>query len=244
MAEALDHKLRLQTKEIGTVIFDLDGTLVDSAPDIADALDELLQERGLEPIGLDGTRKLIGHGISNLVKKALALRGQETEPDELASATSLFQQFYATRLPAKAVAYPGVAQCLETLKNEGWRLVVCTNKLEAFSRAILKGLNLESYFEIVAGPDTFGVAKPNPEHLLRALPENRPSDYRVVMVGDSEVDIETAHAAHIPIIAVTYGYSKTPLAELKPQGLTGNFSEIPNLVKQLVEMSGAKICAP
>lgn len=244
MAEALAHKLRLQTKEIGTVIFDLDGTLVDSAPDIADALDELLQERGLEPIGLDGTRKLIGHGIPNLVKKALALRGQETEPDELASATSLFQQFYATRLPAKAVAYPGVAQCLETLKNEGWRLVVCTNKLEVFSRSILKGLNLDSYFEIVAGPDTFGVAKPNPEHLLRALPENRPSDYRVVMVGDSEVDIETAHAAHIPIIAVTYGYSKTPLAELKPQGLTGNFSEVPKLVKQLAEMPGAKICAP
>lgn len=243
MADASAHISRVQTGEIGTIIIDLDGTLVDSAPDLADALDELLLEYKLEPIGLDGARKLIGHGISNLVRKGLALRGQDLDVEELASATLQFQKFYATRLPAKAVVYPGVVDALKELKAHNWRLVVCTNKLESFSRKILETLELASFFDIIAGPDTYGVAKPDPRHLLRTLPAHMPPGYKVIMVGDSEVDIETAHAAHIPVIAVTYGYSKTLLANLKPQALTDKFSDIPNLVKQLTAMPGADTCA-
>ena len=244
MADASAHNSRFQTGEIGTIIIDLDGTLVDSAPDLADALDELLQERGLEAIGLEGARKLIGHGISNLVRKGLALRGQELAADELASATKQFQLHYAKRLPAKAAAYPGVMDALKELKSNNWRLVVCTNKLESFSRKILEGLGLAVFFDVIAGPDTYGVAKPDPQHLLRTLPAHMPPGYKAIMVGDSEVDVETAHAANIPVIAVTYGYSKSPLAQLKPQALANSFSEIPNLVKQLTGQVGAKTCVP
>ena len=229
--------------EIGTIILDLDGTLVDSAPDLADALDELLVERGLEPIGLDGARKLIGHGIATLVRRGLALRGQELKSDELAAATARFQQHYARRLPAKAVAYPGVSDCLQALRDDGWRLVVCTNKLEAFSRKILAGLDLARFFDVIAGPDTYGVAKPDPQHLLRTLPEAMPPGYKVIMVGDSGVDVEAAHAAGIPVIAVTYGYSSIPLAQLMPQGLASSFSELLNLVKQLAGKAEQKTCA-
>jgi phosphoglycolate phosphatase len=236
VADAIAHNSRPQTRESGTIIIDLDGTLVDSAPDLADALDELLQERGLEKIGLDGTRKLIGHGISNLVRKALALRGQELSKLSLEAATARFQIHYAKRLPAKAVVYPGVVNALHVFKANNWRLVVCTNKLESFSRKILEGLGLASFFDVIAGPDTYGVAKPDPQHLLRTLPVARAADYKAIMIGDSEVDVETAHAAGIPVIAVTYGYSKTPLANLKPQALTDRFSEVPNLVKQLVNI--------
>ena len=99
-------------------------------------------------------------------------------------------------------------------------------------------------FDVIAGPDTYGVAKPDPQHLLQTLPTHMPPGYKVIMVGDSEVDVETAHAAHIPVIVVTYGYSKTPLAQLKPQALANSFSEIPNLVEQLVRQVGAKTCVP
>ena len=243
MADASAHISRFPTGDIGTIIIDLDGTLVDSAPDLADALDELLLQYKLEPIGLDGARKLIGHGISNLVRKGLALRGQDLTVEELSSATLLFQKFYATRLPAKASVYPGVFGALKELKAHNWRLVVCTNKLEAFSRKILEGLGLANFFDIIAGPDTYGVAKPDPQHLLRTLPAHMPPGYKVIMIGDSEVDVETARAAHIPVIALTHGYSKTPLADLKPQALADNFSEIPNLVKQLAATPGAETCA-
>ncbi len=243
MADSLGHSSRPQTREIGTIIIDLDGTLVDSAPDLADALDELLQERGLDPIGLDGARKLIGHGIVNLVRKALELRGLAITPDLLEIAATRFRELYAKRLPAKAVAYPGVMDVLKTLKAENWRLVVCTNKLETFSRKILEGLGLAAFFDVIAGPDTYGVAKPDPQHLLRTLPENMPPGYKKIMIGDSEVDVETAHAVAIPVIAVTYGYSKIPLAQLKPQALANSFSEVPMLVKQLAKEAGATACA-
>jgi phosphoglycolate phosphatase len=244
VAEALTHSSRLQTGEIGTIIIDLDGTLVDSAPDLADALDELLQERGLETIGVDGARKLIGHGIVNLVKKALQLGEQPVTPIALETATTRFRELYAKRLPAKAVAYPGVFDALKSLKADNWRLVVCTNKLESFSRKILEGLGLAAFFDVIAGPDTYGVAKPDPQHLLRTLPKSMPPGYKAIMIGDSEVDVETAHAANIPVIAVTYGYSKMPLAQLNPQALATSFSEVPKLVKKLANETRAKICAP
>ena len=244
MANILAHSLRPQTKEIGTIIIDLDGTLVDSAPDLADALDELMVEYKLAPIGLDGTRKLIGHGIVNLVRKGLELRGHTKTSQGLEAAASRFRELYGKRLPARALAYPGVMDALKVLKDENWRLVVCTNKLESFSRKILEGLGLAGFFDVIAGPDTYGVAKPDPQHLLQTLPANSPPGYKVIMIGDSEVDVETAHAAGIPVIAVTYGYSKTPLAQLKPQALASSFSEIPALVKNLASEHRTKACAP
>jgi phosphoglycolate phosphatase len=232
-----------RTRETGTVICDLDGTLVDSAPDIADALEELLLQKGLLPIGLDGTRKLIGHGISNLVRRAMIMRRQYVSSAELASVVSSFQEFYAKRLPAKAVVYPGVIEGLDSLKADHWRLVVCTNKLESFSRSILDGLGLLSFFDLVAGPDTFGVAKPDPRHLLRTLPADMPSSYKVIMIGDSEVDVETAQAARIPVIAVNYGYSKKQLLDLQPEAVADSFSEVPSLVKKHASEQGRQSCA-
>lgn len=238
MADVSCHNSRQWAGEFGTIIIDLDGTLVDSAPDLADALDELLQERDLQPIGLDGARVLIGHGICNLVRKALLLWGQNLSAADLALAIEQFQKFYAKRLPAKAVAYPGVIDTLKQLTADNWRLVVCTNKLEAYSRKILEGLGLAAFFDVIAGPDTYGVAKPDPQHLLRTLPENLPPGYKTIMIGDSEVDVETAHAAGVPVIAVTYGYAKAPLAQLKPNALANSFSEVPMLVQKLANETG------
>lgn len=221
------------TQERGTIIFDLDGTLVDSAPDLADSLDALLIENGFAAIGLSATRNLIGHGISNLVLKGFGVCGQKLNATEAVAATQRFQVLYAERLPAKATLYPKVNESLAYLASFGWRMVVCTNKLEAFARAILEGLGIAHYFEIIAGPDTFGVAKPDPQHLLRTLPHNVPENYLSIMVGDSEVDIATAKAAGLPIVAVTYGYAHTPLNTLAPDALVDRFAEVTAAIAEI-----------
>ena len=221
------------TQERGTIIFDLDGTLVDSAPDLADCLDALLIENGFAAIGLSATRNLIGHGISNLVLKGFGVCGRQLNAVEAVAATQRFQVLYAERLPAKATLYPQVNESLALLASLGWRMVVCTNKLEAFARAILEGLGIAHYFEVIAGPDTFGVAKPDPQHLLRTLPHNVPENYLSIMVGDSEVDIATAKAAGLPIVAVTYGYAHTPLNTLAPDALVDRFAEVTAAIAEI-----------
>ena len=233
MSDRKDHGAKTLNQERGTIIFDLDGTLVDSAPDLADALDALLVETGFAAIGLDATRKLIGHGISNLVLKGFAVCGKHLNQAEASVATQRFQALYAERLPAKATLYPMVTEILSHLSSHGWRMVVCTNKLEAFARPILEGLGIAHYFEIIAGPDTFGVAKPDPQHLLRTLPPHVPESYLSIMVGDSEVDIATAKAAGLPVVAVTYGYAHTLLNTLAPDALVDRFSDVPAAIADL-----------
>lgn len=218
----------------GTVVFDLDGTLVDSAPDLADALDALLAERGLAPVGPDGARRLIGHGIAELVRAGLDQRGEVLPPDELAVAVKRFLRLYTTRLSRKSKPYPGAAETLTRLHLAGWRLVVCTNKLEASARGLLDDLGLLRAFALVAGPDTFGVAKPDPAHLLRCLPEGAAARGQAVLVGDSEVDVSCARAAGVPVIAATWGYARRPLAELKPDALISSLAEVSFEVERLI----------
>ena len=212
----------------GTVILDLDGTLVDSAPDLADCLDLLLAERGLEPVGIDVTRRLIGHGIPRLVEAGFAFRGTSLVDNALFGAVARFRDLYVDRLSVKTRPYPGVEDGLSELNAAGWRLVVCTNKLERYARAILADLGLAGRFDAVAGPDTFGVTKPDPRHLLRLLPADGSA---AVMVGDSDVDVMAARAASVAVVAVTYGYCRTPVQLLKPDAVATRFADVPAAVE-------------
>ncbi|TNC73310.1 HAD family hydrolase [Rubellimicrobium roseum] len=213
----------------GTVIFDLDGTLVDSVPDLADTLDEVLTGLGLAPVGLEGARALIGHGIPRLVQGALTLRGHDVDDAEATAIVERFVRLYGGRLSQRTRAYPGAEAALERLAGAGWRLAVCTNKREGFSRAILSDLGLLRFFDLVAGPDTFGVAKPDPAHLTRAVPGGGPA----VMVGDSIVDVTAARAAGMPAIAVAWGYARGPVADLGADAVAQDFAEVPALVERL-----------
>jgi phosphoglycolate phosphatase len=217
----------------GTVIFDLDGTLVDSAPDLADTLDTVLAERGLAAVGLDGARALIGHGIAALVRGALVQRGCEPGEAEFSTILQRFLHIYGQQLSAQTELYPGVAQALTALRRTGWRLVVCTNKREAFSRKILEDLGLLSEFDLIAGPDTFGVAKPDPAHLLRMLPQEPLQPHPAVVVGDSAIDVAAARAAGLPVIAVAWGYARRPAAELGADEVADRFDQVPALVEKL-----------
>lgn len=215
----------------GTVIFDLDGTLVDSAPDLADSLDLLMGELGLEAFGLEATRALIGHGIPALVRAALAAREVAADETEI---VGRFVRIYSERLSLRTRAYDGAPEALALLTGAGWRLVVCTNKLEASARRILEDLGLARHFAAIAGPDTYGVAKPHPGHLTRTLPALARADHPAVVVGDSGVDVSAARAAGLPIIAVSWGYARVPAAELMADAVADTFGQVPGLVEALV----------
>lgn len=223
----------------GTIIFDLDGTLVDSAPDLADALDWLLVEMGYQPLGLDKVRQLIGHGMAELVRKGLMARGAPLEAQVLARAVERFLEYYTANLSRKSRPYHGTENVLTALHNAGWRLVVCTNKLEANARLLLRDLGLLTAFDLVAGPDTFGAAKPDPAHLLGCLPLGNPASRPAIMIGDSEVDIAAAKAAGLPVIAVSWGYSQKDLTELAPDAVAHNMHEVPALIDRVIGQNDA-----
>jgi phosphoglycolate phosphatase len=216
----------------GTIVFDLDGTLVDSVPDLAGSLDTLMAERGLAPIGVETTRRLIGHGIPNLVRRALGERGVEWEEDAGAVAVKRFTEIYGARVAQETRPYADVETVLEQLAGEGWKMAVCTNKMERFARQIVDHLGLSRFFAVVAGPDTFGVGKPDPRHLTETAAAAGGA-HPVLFVGDSEVDIATGKAAGVPVIALTYGYTKTPLDDLGADRLIDAFAELPEAIASL-----------
>ncbi|MFB2552905.1 HAD-IA family hydrolase [Ensifer soli] len=210
----------------GTLVFDLDGTLVDSVPDLAGSLDQLMAEKGLDAFGIDATRRLIGHGIPNLVRKALEQRGVDVGDTAPATDVKRFTEIYSGRLSRETRPYPDVEDVLGRLRAEGWALAVCTNKLERYARAILADLGLADLFAVVSGPDTFGVGKPDPRHLTETIAAAGGAA-PAIFVGDSEVDVATAKAAKVPVVAVSYGYTKTPLDSLDPEALIDGFDALP-----------------
>lgn len=228
---------RPQEQGKGTIVFDLDGTLVDSVPDLAGSLDSLMADKGLEAIGVAAARKLIGHGIPSLVRGALALRGVDWDDGQGAADVRRFTAIYAQRVSRETRPYADVERTLSLLAREGWRMAVCTNKLELYARTIIRDLGLDAYFPVVAGPDTFGVGKPDPRHLLETAKAAGAAEGPVIFVGDSEVDITTAKAAGVPVVALSYGYSKAPLGPLLPDALVDRFADIPAALNRILAQS-------
>jgi phosphoglycolate phosphatase len=220
----------------GTLIFDLDGTLVDSVGDIAGSLDTLMTEKGFAPFGLEQGRKLIGHGIANLVKGALRQRGVADVDGAAPELITRFTEIYGGRLTQVTRPYDGVLDTLAALHADGWRMGVCTNKREMFARRIVADLGLAPFFVFVCGPDTFNVSKPDPRQLLETATAVNGGD-PLVFVGDSEVDVETAKAAGCPVIAMAYGYTKKPLAELSPDAIAQHFTEIPTALRRILALA-------
>lgn len=221
---------------IGTLLFDLDGTLVDSAGDLAGSLDTLMAEKGLPPIGINAGRQLIGHGIATLVRSALKLRGASEDEDEVAVDLARFMDIYGSRLTQLTRPYPAVVETLEVLKDQGWSMGVCTNKREKFAASIVGDLGLSRFFGVVSGPDTFGVGKPDPRQLYETV-DAAGGWHPALFIGDSEVDVAAAKAAGMPVIALTYGYSKIPLDTLAPDALLSSFADVPRAIDRIMGYS-------
>lgn len=210
------------------VIFDLDGTLIDSAPDIHRAINRMLKKLGGAPLSLPELRQLIGDGSLALVQRALAARHLQGA-DESAALQS-FLGFYAEEPTAHTRLYPGVPGTLDRLQQRGLALALCTNKADALTRVILEQLRLRPYFSQVVGGDSLGFRKPDPRVLLHVLAASGTAPDAAVLVGDSEIDAATAQAAGVPFVLVTGGYHRGDLASIPRQAAIDDLSVLPELI--------------
>lgn len=213
------------------VIFDLDGTLIDSAPDIHAAANKVMERSGIAPFSLEEARSFVGHGALVFIERCLAARGREAET---ALRDQLLTDFLALYESAVCLTklYPGVANCLDSLTKDAWLLAICTNKPEVPTQAVLSHLGIEQQFSAIIGGDTTPKRKPDPQPLLETIA--RMNATQVVFVGDSEVDAETAQRAGVPFALYTEGYRKTPLEQLHHDTAFGDFAELPDLVQRLL----------
>lgn len=212
------------------LLFDLDGTLVDSAPDLRAALNEMLRERGRPPLSPLQVRRMIGDGVAALVARALAASGVNIADR---AALSRFLELYEANATRLTRPYPGVPETLTVLRRRGYRMAVCTNKPQRATIAVLQGLELAALFDAVAGGDRFAVRKPDPGHLLGVIDELRGEPMRTAMIGDNENDAAAARGAGLPLVLMRYGYARGDPAALAADALLDHFPELPSALERL-----------
>lgn len=217
-----------------TIVFDLDGTLVDTAPDLIATLNLVFAREGIAAMPYAAGRTLIGGGVRRMIERGLSERGVAADAAEV---ERLYQQFiahYAEHIADASRPFPGLEAALDRLAAAGALLAVCTNKLEWLSVRLLDTLGLTPRFAAICGQDTFGVQKPDPA-ILRATIERAGGRLdRAVMIGDSAADVAVARAAGVPVIAVDFGYEEVPVAQLKPDRIIRHFNELPPTVQDLL----------
>ncbi len=220
---------------IEAVVFDLDGTLIDSAPDLRTAVNRMLAEQGRRTLGLGAVTAMVGDGVHRLVERALAATGDGTPTaGGIAGSTRRFLEFYEGHGAVLTRAYAGAVEALKCLSDEGYALGICTNKPHGATCEILGALDLEGYFSAVLGGDSLdGVRKPDPRHLLAAVERLGAARETAVMVGDTENDVAAARGAGVPVIAVAFGYARVPAEDLGADAVIGHFDELPDAIRRL-----------
>jgi phosphoglycolate phosphatase len=217
-----------------TVVFDLDGTLVDTAPDLISALNYILAREGMPPVPLHSARNMIGAGVRKLIERGLELEGREASPSDITRLTDDFVAYYADHIADASRPFEGLETALDDLLTRGYRFAVCTNKLEWLSRLLLDRLDLSARFAAICGADTFGVSKPDPAILRQTVARAGGDIASAIMVGDAGTDIGVARRAGVPVIGVSFGYTDVPIADLKPDRLIHHMKELPSAVEGLM----------
>jgi phosphoglycolate phosphatase len=219
---------------VRTVVFDLDGTLVDTAPDLISALNFVLDREGLPPVPLQSARTLIGAGVRRLLERGLEVDGRHASAEDIDRLTDDFIEYYAAHIADASRPFDGLESALDDLEAQGYRFAVCTNKLEWLSKRLLDRLGLSARFAAICGADTFGISKPDPAILQQTVARAGGQLSTAIMVGDAGPDIGVARRAGIPVIGVEFGYTDVPIADLKPDRLIGHMSELPAAVESLM----------
>ena len=230
----------------GAVIaFDLDGTLVETAPDLLGALNGVLAEQGLAPLPAEGARHLIGRGARALLVRGFEASGRPLDDDAATPLVARFIEIYRSRIAQESRPYPGCVAALDRLAAQGARLVVCTNKLTALSIQLLDALDLTRRFVAVIGADGVPAAKPDPRHVLHAIHAGGGVADRAVMVGDSLNDVAAARAAGVPSIVFPFGYTDVPAAELGADRMIAHYDDLVDAVQSLLQPpQGSAIGSP
>jgi phosphoglycolate phosphatase len=223
-----------------TIVFDLDGTLVDTAPDLISALNYVLEREGLPAVPLAAARNMIGAGARKLIERGLEVEGRTVSVADLDRLTADFIDYYADHIADASRPFEGLEAALDDLSARGHRLAVCTNKLEWLSKRLLDQLQLAPRFAAICGADTFGVSKPDPAILKQTVKRAGGELTSTIMVGDAGTDIGVARRAGVPVIGVTFGYTDVPIAELKPDRLIHHMLDLPGAVATLLSPQSSR----
>ncbi len=217
-----------------TIVFDLDGTLVDTAPDLIDTLNVVFAREGLPPVDFATARNLIGGGARMMIARGIEADGRVLAAADVDRLFAEFIAYYTDHIADRSRPFPGAIDALDALADRGYRFAVCTNKLERLSVLLLQKLGLSERFAAICGQDTFGMQKPNPDILRRTVAAAGGEIRRAIMIGDSLTDIRTARAADVPAIAVDFGYSDKPVSEFAPDHVIGHYSQLPAIIATIL----------
>jgi phosphoglycolate phosphatase len=217
-----------------TIVYDLDGTLADTAEDLVATLNWLLAKEGLAPLPVESAGSLLGAGARALITRGFAASGRSLEPDKLEALFADYLSYYSSHIMVRSRLYPGVAEALARFESAGWRQAVCTNKTESLAKLLIAKLGIAERFAFICGQDTFGVGKPDAKPLLGTIAAAGGVAERAIMVGDSGTDIKAARAAHVPVVAVDFGYADVPVAELGPDRVISHFDALMDACDELL----------
>lgn len=209
-----------------SIVFDLDGTFLDTAPDLLSSLNHVLSEAKLDAANPDQMRIYVGHGGREMIRRAFEARNAplpEALHDELVES---FLAHYTAEIPGQSSAFQGAVKCVEAFRAAGWKTAICTNKYQRLAVPLLEGLKLDHLFDAICGSDVFPMRKPDPRHLTMTIESIGGDVSKAVMVGDSDTDIKTAQAANIPVIAVSFGYTPEHVSTFNPTKVIDHFDEL------------------
>jgi phosphoglycolate phosphatase len=223
----------LIASRFGTVVYDLDGTLIDSAKDMQMAVSHVLADHGLPPVSEDDVRLFMGQGSKVTMGKAFAKNGRDLNDAALSAVTREFVRYYEADPVSHTTAFQGVSEVVRRFDLIGLKQGVATNKFERPSRMILEHLGLMPPIADVAGADTFPVRKPDPRHILMLIDRMGGDPGRAVMIGDSIHDVEAAHGAGLPAVLVSWGYTATPASELGAEAVIQRFDALPEALGRI-----------
>ncbi|WP_458143237.1 phosphoglycolate phosphatase [Bradyrhizobium sp. UFLA05-109] len=226
-----------------TIVFDLDGTLVDTAPDLISALNHVLDREGLPAVPMQSARNMIGAGARKLIERGLEAEGRIVGVEDINRLTADFIAYYADHIADESRPFEGLEAALDHLAERGHRLAVCTNKLEWLSRRLLDALGLSPRFAAICGADTFGVQKPDPTILRETVARAGGQLAASIMVGDAGTDVGVARRAGVPVIGVSFGYTDVPIEELKPDRLIHHMRDLPAAATSLMGRLSVKATA-
>ena len=210
---------------VEALIFDLDGTLVDTAPDLIQATNHVLQSIGRRPVSYQEFRGFVGHGAMNLIERGTLATGAAIDHETLKRLHRDFLDYYGDNISAHSKVFEGIPALLDNAKSRGLKMGVCTNKVEGLSHKLLDELGLGKWFEAVVGGDTLPIMKPDPAPYVEVAKRLGVDASRTIMFGDSETDIRTAQNTRVPVIAVTFGYTAQPVETFHPTHVINHYDE-------------------
>jgi phosphoglycolate phosphatase len=224
------------------MVFDLDGTLIDTAPDLIASLNHALREEGVEAVDRVLVGAHVGMGGRAMIERVFALSQRRIDPDAMERHHQAFIDHYSAGIPGVSRPYPGVLEAIERASEAGFSFAICTNKPEGMAVSLIGRLGLDHLFGAICGADTFAFRKPDPRHLLETIERAGSDPERALMIGDSRTDIDTAKAAGIPVVAVDFGYTDRHVREFEPSAVISHYDELTvALAERLIAAAGGRV---